>query len=103
MKIVDLASAVAPNAEQELVGIRPGEKMHEQMIGIEDAPHTFEYGQYYKVLPAIHEWSQDENRIKNGKKVPKDFCYTSESNQNWLKASDLIQWVHENSHKFGLF
>ncbi len=50
----------------EIVGIRPGEKLHEQMIGIEDAPYTYEYDSYYKILPAIHRWSDDPARISNG-------------------------------------
>ena len=53
MKVTDIARAVAPEAEQKIVGIRPGEKLHEQMIGFEDAPHTYEYQGHYKILPAI--------------------------------------------------
>ena len=48
-----------------IIGIRPGEKLHEQMIGIDDAPHTYEYDEYFKVLPAINNWSIDENRINS--------------------------------------
>jgi UDP-N-acetylglucosamine 4,6-dehydratase len=54
MNIVDVARASVPEAQHEIVGIRPGEKLHEQMIGFEDAPHTYEYAEHYKVLPAIH-------------------------------------------------
>ena len=68
MKVVDIASTIAPEAEQPVIGIRPGEKMHEQMIGTEDA-HTFAYDGYFKILPAINDWSSDPQRIGNGKKV----------------------------------
>lgn len=56
MKVTDLARVVAPEARQEIVGIRPGEKLHEQMIGEEDALHTYEYPDHYKILPAINKW-----------------------------------------------
>src|SRR5438046_1071761 len=76
MRIVDIARAVAPEAQVELVGIRPGEKIHEQLIGVEDALHTYEYNDYYKILPAIHKWSADPARINGGAKVSPDFTYS---------------------------
>ena len=66
MKIVDIAKAIAPEAKINVIGIRPGEKIHEQMIGLEDAPHTIEYQNYYKILPTLHGWSNDKLRIGNG-------------------------------------
>ncbi len=66
MKIIDIAKAIAPEAKLKTIGIRPGEKLHEQMIGLEDAPHTYEYKEYFKILPAINNWSKDTNRIKDG-------------------------------------
>ena len=80
MGILDIAKTVAPDASHEIIGIRPGEKLHEQMIGTEDAPHTYEYDQHYKILPAINGWSKDQKRIGNGRKVPKNFSYTSDNN-----------------------
>ena len=74
MTITDIAKAVAPEAEQKIIGIRPGEKLHEQMIGVEDAPHTFEYDEHFKILPAIHNWSKDPKRIKDGKRVQRISC-----------------------------
>ena len=56
MKITDIAKAVSDTAKQKIIGIRPGEKVHEQMIGTEDASYTYEYSEYYKILPQIHEW-----------------------------------------------
>ena len=101
MKVVDLATAIAPEAEQKVVGIRPGEKLHEQMIGAEDAFHTFEYDEYFKILPAIHNWTSSEARIKDGRKVAPGFSYTSDNNTEWLPKEELQRWVATNSCKIG--
>ena len=101
MTILDIANAVLPNAKIKLIGIRPGEKIHEQMIGFEDAPHTFEYDSYYKILPAIHHWSNDLNRIKNGKKVDENFTYSSDNNKDWMDISNLQKWIEKNNSKIG--
>jgi UDP-N-acetylglucosamine 4,6-dehydratase/5-epimerase len=101
MKLVDIARAVAPNARHEIIGIRPGEKLHEQMVGPEDALHTFEYSSYYKILPAIHGWSSDPKRINNGAKVPPDFIYSSNTNTEWMSVDDLRAWIAQNSAKIG--
>lgn len=102
MKITDIAKAVAPDAKHNVIGIRPGEKLHEQMIGFEDAPHTFEYKEYFKILPAIHNWSSDPNRIKRGKKVTEDFLYSSDKNKEWMSADDLSKWINENEDSLKL-
>lgn len=101
MKVTDLALAVAPDARQEIVGIRPGEKLHEQMIGTEDALHTYEYADHYKILPAIHSWSTDPNRINGGKKVAEDFTYCSDNNQKWMSIETLQAWLEQNRDKIG--
>lgn len=101
MKLTDLASVIAPNAKMKIVGIRPGEKIHEQMIGIEDAHYTYEYPEHYKILPAIHEWDQDAHRIKNGSRVADDFSYTSDKNSDWLSADALHKWLEENQQIIG--
>lgn len=101
MKLPDIARAVAPNAQHEIVGIRPGEKLHEQMIGQEDALHTYEYAEHYKILPAIHNWSQDPARINGGKKVPPDFTYSSDNNTAWMSVKELQAWIGENLDKIG--
>ena len=75
VKITDIATAVSKEAKQEIIGIRPGEKLHEQMIGLEDTPYTYEYPEYYKVLPSIYDWCEDHNRISDGVKVDRDFKY----------------------------
>ena len=64
---------IAPDAKQRVVGIRPGEKLHEQMIGIEDSPFTYEYDEYFKIVPAISSPEDTKSRIKDGKPVGQDF------------------------------
>ena len=96
MNIVDVARAVAPDAKHQIIGIRPGEKIHEQMIGIEDAPHTFNYDGYYKILPQIHGWSHDITRIGNGSRVEDDFLYTSDNNTEWMSINSLQKWISKN-------
>ena len=101
MNICDIARAVDPDCEQKVIGIRPGEKLHEQMISTEDSPHTYEYPGHYKILPAIHSWDSDVNRIKDGKRVPEGFCYTSDNNKEWMTIAELQKWIAENKAKIG--
>ena len=96
MKITDIAKAISPKANQKIIGIRPGEKLHEQMIGIEDAQYTYAYDGYYKILPAIHHWCDDPVRINNGIKVSDDFEYNSYNNTEWLGIEDLRKWIKQN-------
>lgn len=95
MRVTDIAEAVAPDSQKEIIGIRPGEKLHEQMIGLEDAPYTFEYKQHYKILPMLHDWSKDPNRIRDGVKVEEGFSYTSDNNKEWMSIVDLRQWIND--------
>lgn len=101
MKVTDIANAVAPLAMHEIVGIRPGEKLHEEMISPEDSSHTYEYEGYYKILPAIHNWSKDLARINNGKLVPESFSYTSNNNVDWMSVEELQKWIACNKEKIG--
>jgi len=103
MKVTDIARAVAPDASHEIVGIRPGEKLHEQMIGSEDALYTYEYLDYYKILPAIHQWSEDPERIKGGEKVSPEFTYSSDNNTEWMTIDALRGWLIQNQDKVGKF
>lgn len=96
MKVTDIALAIAPDAPHEIVGIRPGEKLHEQMIGPEDAAYTYEYSEYYKVLPSLHEWNRDPQRIKDGVLVDPDFVYRSDNNPEWMSISTLKSWLAQN-------
>ena len=101
MKVTDLARVVAPGAQQEVVGIRPGEKLHEQMIGAEDAHFTYEYPEHYKILPQINNWDKDANRIKDGKKVQEGFVYASDNNAEWMSGAELQAWIDANREKIG--
>ena len=65
IKVTDIANVIAPLAKHKIIGIRPGEKLHEQMISTDDAFSTFEYSNYYKILPQINDWLRDNLRIKN--------------------------------------
>ena len=101
MKVPDIARVVAPEARQEVIGIRPGEKLHEQMIGPEDSAHTYEYPEHFKILPAIHNWSASPGRIKDGVKVAEGFTYASDSNPDWMSESQLQAWIEANRDKIG--
>ena len=101
MKVTDLARVVAPEAKQEVIGIRPGEKLHEQMISAEDAYYTFEYPEHFKILPTINDWANDAKRIKDGKKVPDGFVYASDNNPEWMSDADLQGWIDANRSKIG--
>jgi UDP-N-acetylglucosamine 4,6-dehydratase/5-epimerase len=101
MKITDIAKAVNIDAKQEVVGIRPGEKIHEEMISNGDSPYTYEYSDHFKILPSIYSWAIDPNRINNGKKVPENFTYTSDNNSDWMTIDSLKEWINENINKIG--
>ena len=101
MKLVDLAFACAPKAKLETVGIRPGEKLHEQLIGPVDAHYTYEYAEHYKILPAIHDWASDPARINGGKLVAQGFTYCSDNNTDWMHIDALRAWIEQNRGKIG--
>ncbi|MCF8486837.1 MAG: UDP-N-acetylglucosamine 4,6-dehydratase (inverting) [Rhodobacteraceae bacterium] len=101
MTITEIANVAAPEARHDIVGIRPGEKLHEQMIGPEDAPHTYEYPQHFKILPAIHNWSASPVRIKDGVKVAEGFTYASDNNPHWMTEAELGAWITSNAAKIG--
>ena len=101
MKVTDLARVVAPEAKQEIIGIRPGEKLHEQMISAEDAYYTYEYPEHFKILPVINNWGNSPERIKDGKKVPEGFVYSSDNNADWMTAEQLQSWLDANQGKIG--
>ncbi len=101
MKVTDLAKTIAPEARLEFVGIRPGEKLHEQMISVEDSLFTYEYPEHYKILPSINNWNNSEKRIRDGKKVPEGFSYTSDNNPEWMDGADLQAWLTTNQGKIG--
>lgn len=101
MRVTDIANAVAPDVEQRIIGIRPGEKLHEQMISPEDSMYTYEYKEHFKILPAIHNWGRDEVRIGLGMKVPEGFIYASDNNTEWMDVDALRLWITLNAEKIG--
>ena len=101
MTMPDVATAVSATAEQKIIGIRPGEKLHEQMISAEDSFHTYEYPEHFKILPAINGWDETPERIKDGVKVPEGFVYASDNNSEWMTTGQLQEWIETNKAKIG--
>ena len=89
-RILDVANAIAPNAEKKIIGIRPGEKIHEEMITEADSFTTVDLGKYYAILPQITKWSKEDFLINfNAKNVPIGFRYNSGTNDEWLSVDDI--------------
>lgn len=103
MKILDIAKVIAPMSKHKIIGIRPGEKLHEQMISSDDSNHTFEYPGYYKILPNLNQWEKDNFRIKRGKKVPEGFVYCSNNNKEWMTKSNLQKWINAQKYLISKF
>ena len=96
-RITDVATAIAPNLEQRIIGIRPGEKIHEEMITSSDSFNTYDLGSYYVILPISPSWSKEEYLIKNpGKKVREGFSYNSGENSDWLDVGALRDLIKKN-------
>ncbi len=97
MKVLDIAKTISSKAKIKYIGIRPGEKIHEQMIGLEDAPYTYEYKKYFKILPAIYDIYKNKRYVKNGIKVKNNFVYSSNKNKKWMTIKELRNWITKNS------
>ncbi|RUL54190.1 UDP-N-acetylglucosamine 4,6-dehydratase (inverting) [Lysinibacillus antri] len=93
MKVTDLARAIGPECKIEIIGIRPGEKLHEAMIMEDDARHTVEFDNYYVIYPELSWWKKEEHA--DGKPIPDGFAYTSDSNTDWLTIEQLKELVEE--------
>ena len=100
IKITDIARVVAPKSKFKIIGIRPGEKLHEQMISIEDSYYTYEYADYFKILPQINNWDKDKNRIKDGSRVKEGFTYSSDNNSEWMTNTELQSWIDNKKNWF---
>jgi UDP-N-acetylglucosamine 4,6-dehydratase (inverting) len=95
-RITDVATAIGPDCKHEIVGIRPGEKIHEEMITTSDSFSTYDLGKYYAILPQVPRWSLDEFIAKfNAKKVPEGFNYNSGQNTQWLSVEELRTLIKE--------
>jgi len=93
MKIMDLAKVIAPDAEVKITGIRPGEKIHEEMVSVNEALLTFEYDDYYCIMPAYNTWTVEPP--PGGKKVADDFVYSSETAEQSVSDDDLRRLVEQ--------
>ena len=97
MKLLDLAEALAPECQKKIVGIRPGEKLHEVMVPEDDAHHTWEYDQFFAIVPAFHEWTALDNLQRpGGRPCPDGFRYSSDTNPQWLTIQDLRAMIGHN-------
>jgi len=93
MKLVDLARVIGPDCELEIVGRRPGEKLHEVMVTEDDAQNTVEHDDFFTILPTISNWKQDEGADNSGRACPEGFRYSSETNARWLTVSELEEMI----------
>lgn len=96
-KIMDVAEAIGPNCEKPIVGIRPGEKVHEEMITASDSFYTYDLGKYYAILPATHQWkTEDFVNTFNAIKVKQGFSYNSGENEEWETVGSLRSLIKEH-------
>ena len=93
MKVVDIAKCMAPNLPINIVGIRPGEKLHEAMITEDDARTTQNFGDRYIIQPAFKKWTDKKSRLKGATSVPEGFSYTSDTNSDWLDLNELRKMI----------
>ena len=95
MKIVDLADVIAPEAAKKIIGVRPGEKLHEVLITEEEARRTREFEDYFVIEPDFPFWGQKNKGLQEGKQVPEGFRYASDTNDRWLTKDELRKIVEE--------
>ena len=93
VKIFELAKSIAPDANFAEIGIRPGEKMHEQLISIDESRYTYEFSDYYKILSPLNNWDDSKKRKRFGKRVFEGFSYSSDTNKKWLSGKQLNSWL----------
>jgi UDP-N-acetylglucosamine 4,6-dehydratase/5-epimerase len=93
MKMTDLARAMAPECELEVIGIRPGEKLHEVMVTAEDSRKTLEYNDHFVITPNFNWWKKTYSN--GGKPVEEGFVYSSDINNRWLGKEELMEMIGE--------
>jgi len=96
-RITDIAEAIGPDCKKPVVGIRPGEKIHEEMITSSDSYYTYDLGKYFTILPATHKWSLQEFVLEyNAKKVSEGFNYSSDNNTEWESVESLRKLIKQH-------
>ena len=95
MKVIDIIHSFSKKPKIQLIGIRPGEKIHEQMISIEESPYTYEYKNYFKILPQVSDNYKKYN-VRKKNLAPKNFIYRSDINQKWMSKGELQKWIKKN-------
>lgn len=95
MKITDLAKVIGPKCSHDIVGIRPGEKLHEVLISVDDGRSTLEFNDFFLINPAFRWWHREKDADNHGKAVPDEFSYTSDSNPQWLSDIDLRKMLED--------
>jgi UDP-N-acetylglucosamine 4,6-dehydratase len=93
MRIVDLIASIDPQWPVKSIGIRPGEKLHEEMISLDEGRRAFEFKNYFIVLPSTYESSSE---FAGGKIVPEGFRYSSDNNSEWLTSEQIKQLIGQN-------
>jgi FlaA1/EpsC-like NDP-sugar epimerase len=96
-RIMDVAMAIGPNCKHQIVGIRPGEKIHEEMITSSDSFSTYDLGKYYAIIPQMHTWFlQDFLKHFNAVKVKQGFHYNSGENSEWLEVEEIRELIRKH-------
>jgi UDP-N-acetylglucosamine 4,6-dehydratase (inverting) len=96
MKITDLAEVLAPNAERKVIGIRPGEKIHEVLLTEDEARHSRKFEDYFVIEPDHPFWNR--KNLEGGKMLPEGFQYTSDNNTQWFKGDKLLEVIKEECY-----
>lgn len=94
MKLMDIADAIAPEAQKKIIGIRPGEKIHEILLTKEEARHSSEFDDHFIIKPEYPFWTRKQ--LKKGKKLPVGFKYTSENNDKWFTKEEMMKIIEES-------
>lgn len=102
MNIMEIAKALRPDLDTVIIGIRPGEKLHEQMISVEDSSNTIDCEDHFRILPTIN-LDLSYNLEKTWSKVDHGFVYSSESNSDWMQPSQLRDWLKVNKELIGKY
>ena len=95
-RITDVAEAIGPGCEKPIIGIRPGEKIHEEMISSSDSFFTYDLGKYYTIIPQAPIWNLDQYIEENQAiRVPEGFSYNSKDNKDWESVASLRTKISE--------